>query len=169
MPREPQTKTIDGHVVQVQALPVFAGQRLFLRLLKLVGGSFGPALAALASSGSKGLGDVDLTQHLGSLFATLSVEETESITRDLLAGAILDPHGKCRPLLDVANIEFQGAVLTLLKCTLFAIEVNFPDFRGIVLGMLTDARRKAESKASPLPASSGLPTSGPSGGSSTPS
>ena len=164
MPREPQIKTIDGHVVQVQALPVFAGQRLFLRLLKLVGGSFGPALAALASSGSKGLGDVDLTQHLGSLFATLSVEETESITRDLLAGAILDPHGKCRPLLDVANIEFQGAMLTLLKCTLFAIEVNFPDFREIMLGMLTDARKKAESKASPLRASSGLPTSGQSGG-----
>jgi hypothetical protein len=98
------------------------------------------------------------------LFATLSVEETEAITRELLAGAILDPHGKCRPLLDVANIEFQGAVLTLLKCTLFAIEVNFPDFRGIVLGMLTDARKKAESKANPLPASSGLPTSGLSGG-----
>lgn len=169
MPREPQTKTIDGHVVQVQALPVFAGQRLFLRLLKLVGGSFGPALAALASSGSKGVGDVDLAQHLGSLFATLSVDETEAITRALLAGALLDPNGKCRPLLDVADTEFQGSVLTLLKCTLFAIEVNFPDFRGIVLGMLTDARKKAESKASPLPASSGLPTSGPSGGSSTPS
>ena len=165
MPREPQTKTIDGHVVQVQALPVFAGQRLFLRLLKLVGGSFGPALAALASSGSKGLGDVDLTQHLGSLFATLSVDETESITRDLLAGALLDPHGKCRPLLDVANIEFQGAVLTLLKCTAFAIEVNFGDFRGLVLGMLNDARRKAASTENPLPASSGLPTSGQSGGS----
>ena len=165
MPREPQIKTIDGHVVQVQALPVFAGQRLFLRLLKLVGGSFGPALAALASSGSKGLGDVDLTQHLGSLFATLSVEETESITRSLLTGALLDPHGKCRPLLDVADLEFQGSVLTLLKCAAFAIEVNFGDFRGLVLGMLTDARRKAESKASPLPASSGLPTSGQSGGS----
>ena len=165
MPREPQIKTIDGHVVQVQALPVFAGQRLFLRLLKLVGGSFGPALAALASSGSKGLGDVDLTQHLGSLFATLSVEETESITRDLLAGAILDPHGKCRPLLDVANIEFQGAVLTLLKCAAFAIEVNFGDFRGLVLGALNDARQKAASTESPLPALSGLPTSGQSGGS----
>ena len=169
MPREPQIKTIDGHVVQVQALPVFAGQRLFLRLLKLVGGSFGPALAALASSGSKGIGDVDLAQHLGSLFATLSVEETESITRDLLAGAILDPHGKCRPLLDVANIEFQGAVLTLLKCAAFAIEVNFPDFRGLVLGMLNDARRKVESKANPSLESSGSLTSGPSGGSSTPS
>lgn len=169
MPREPQIKTIDGHVVQIQALPVFAGHRVFLRLLKLVGGSFGPALAALASSGSKGIGDVDLAQHLGSLFATLSVEDTESIMRELLSGALLDPHGKCRPLLDVANIEFQGAVLTLHKCVLFAIEVNFPDFRGIVLGMLTDARRKAESKASPSPASSGLPTSGPSGGSSTPS
>jgi len=164
MPREPQIRTIDGHVVQVQALPVFAGHRLFMRLLKLVGGSFGPALAALASSGSKGIGDVDLTQHLGSLFATLSVEETESITRDLLAGAILDPHGKCRPLLDVANIEFQGAVLTLLKCAAFAIEVNFGDFRGLVLGMLTDARKKAESKVSPLPGLSGLPTSGQSGG-----
>lgn len=169
MPREPQIRTIDGHVVQVQALPVFAGQRLFLRLLKLVGGSFGPALAALASSGSKGLGDVDLTQHLGSLFATLSVEETEAITRALLAGALLGPPGKSQPLLDVADLEFQGSVLTLLKCAAFAIEVNFPDFRGIVLGMLTDARKKAESMANPLPASSGLPTSGQSGGSFTPS
>ena len=35
MPREPQIKTIDGHVVQVQALPVFAGQRLFLRLSRV--------------------------------------------------------------------------------------------------------------------------------------
>ena len=169
MPREPQIKTIDGHMVQVQALPVFAGQRLFLRLVKLVGGSFGPALAALASSGSKGIGDVDLAQHLGSLFATLSVEETESITRALLAGALLGPPGKSQPLLDVADLEFQGSVLTLLKCSAFAIEVNFGDFRGLVLGMLNDARRKVESKANPSPESSGLLTSGPSGGSSTPS
>jgi hypothetical protein len=60
-------------------------------------------------------------------------------------------------------------VLTLFKCAMFAVEVNFPDFRQIVVGMLDDARRKTESKASPSPASSGSPTSGPSGGSSTPS
>jgi hypothetical protein len=169
MPREPQTRKIDGYTVQVQALPVFAGQRLFIRLLKTVGGSIGPALAALASSGSKGLGDVDLTQHLGGLFSALSPKDMEEITKELLTGAVLDPYGKNQMLLDVADVEFQGSVLTLLKCALFAIEVNFGDFRTIVVGMLADARRKAESKANPSPESSGLLTSGLSGGSSTPS
>ncbi len=169
MPREPQTRIIDGHTVQVQALPVFKGQRLFVRLLKTVGGSIGPALAALASSGSKGLGDIDLSQHLPTMFSALSPEELEGITRELLTGAVLDPHGKPQDLLSVADIVFQGSVLTLLKCALFAVEVNFGDFRGIVVGMLDDARRKAQSKASPLPGSNGLPTSGLSGGSSTPS
>ena len=164
MPRDPQTRVIDGHTVQVQALPVFKGQRLFLRLLKAVGGSFGPALAALASSGSKGLGDIDLAQHLPTMFSALSPEEMESITRELLTGAVLDPHGEPRNLLAVCDIVFQGSVLTLFKCALFAVEVNFPDFRQIVVGMLDDARRKTESKASPSPASSGSPTSGPSGG-----
>lgn len=169
MPREPQIRLIDGHTVQVQALPVFKGQRLFVRLLKTVGGSIGPALAALASSGSKGLGDMDLSQHLPAMFSALSPEELEGITRELLTGAVLDPHGKPQDLLSVADIVFQGSVLTLLKCALFAVEVNFGDFRGIVVGMLDDARRKAQSKESPSPASSGSPTSGPSGGSSTPS
>ena len=185
MPREPQTKIIDGYTVQVQALPVFKGQRLFVRLLKTVGGSIGPALAALASSGSKGLGDMgskglgdmgskglgdmDLSQHLPTMFSALSPEELEGITRELLTGAVLDPHGKPQDLLSVADIVFQGSVLTLLKCAMFAVEVNFGDFRGIVVGMLDDARRKAQSKESPSPGSNGSPTSGPSGGSSTPS
>jgi len=169
MPRDPQTRVIDGHTVQVQALPVFKGQKLFVRLLKAVGGSFGPAFAALASSGSKGLGDIDLAQHLPTMFSALSPEELESITRELLTGAVLDPHSEPRNLLAVCDIVFQGSVLTLLKCAMFAVEVNFGDFRGIVVGMLDDARRKAQSKESPSPGSSGSPTSGPSGGSSTPS
>lgn len=169
MPREPQTKIIDGYTVQVQALPVFKGQRLFVRLLKTVGGSIGPALAALASSGSKGLGDMDLSQHLPTMFSALSPEELEGITRELLTGAVLDPHGKPQDLLSVADIVFQGSVLTLLKCAMFAAEVNFGDFRGIVVGMLDDARRKAQSKVNLSLVSNGSPTSGPSGGSSTPS
>nr|AGC71920.1 hypothetical protein [uncultured bacterium A1Q1_fos_25] len=168
MPREPQTKIIDGYTVQVQALPVFKGQRLFVRLLKTVGGSIGPALAALASSGSKGLGDMDLSQHLPTMFSALSPEETEAITRELLTGAIIDPFGNPQNLLAVCDVVFQGSVLTLLKCALFAAEVNFGDFRGIVVGMLDDARRKAQSKANPSLGSNGSPTSGPSGGSSTP-
>ena len=169
MPREPQIRVIDGYTVQVQALTVFAGQRLFVRLLKTVGGSIGPALAALASSGSKGIGDIDLSQHLPTMFSALSPEEMEGITRELLTGAVLDPYGSPQNLLAVCDIVFQGSVLTLLKCALFAVEVNFGDFRGIVVGMLDDARRKAQSKASPSPGSNGSLTSGPSGGSSTPS
>ncbi len=169
MPREPQTKIIDGYTVQVQALPVFAGQRLFVRLLKAVGSSIGPALASLASSGSKGLGDIDLAQHLPTMFSALSPEETEAITRELLTGAIIDPFGNPQNLLAVCDVVFQGSVLTLLKCALFAAEVNFGDFRGIVVGMLDDARRKAQSKVNLSLVSNGLPTSGQSGGSSTPS
>jgi len=169
MPRDPQIRVIDGYTVQVQALPVFAGQRLFVRLLKTVGSSIGPALAALASSGSKGLGDIDLSQHLPAMFSALSPDEMEAITRELLTGAVLDPHGKPQNLLSVCDIVFQGSVLTLLKCAMFAVEVNFGDFRGIVVGMLDDARRKAQSKESPSMGSSGLQTSGQSGGSSTPS
>ena len=169
MPRDPQHKVIDGFTIQVQALPVFAGQRLFVRLLKTVGSSIGPALAAVASSGSKGLGDIDLAQHLPTMFSALSPEETEAITRELLTGAVIDPFGNPQNLLAVCDIVFQGSVLTLMKCALFAAEVNFGDFRGIVVGMLDDARRKAQSKANLSLVSNGSLTSGQSGGSSTPS
>jgi hypothetical protein len=108
MPRDPQTRVIDGHTVQVQALPVFKGQRLFVRLLKTIGGSIGPAFAALASSGSKGLGDIDLAQHLPTMFSALSPEEMESITRELLTGAVLDPHGSHRTFLRSVTSCFRG-------------------------------------------------------------
>jgi hypothetical protein len=109
-------------------------------------------LAALASAGVDKLQNVDVSQHLGALFAALSPDEIEQITKALLQGAVLDPNGKTRILLDVADYEFQGQTLTLIKAALFAFEVNYGDFRDLVRGMLAGARAKTESKANHSPA-----------------
>ena len=131
MPKQAQSRRIDGYEIQVQPLPAFAAISLFTRIGKSIGGALGPTLAALASAG------VDKLQN---------VDEIEQITKALLQGAVLDPNGKTRILLDVADYEFQGQTLTLIKAALFAFEVNYGDFRDLVRGMLAGARAKTESK-----------------------
>jgi hypothetical protein len=60
------------------------------------------------------------------MFSALSPEEMESITRELLTGALSSTHtASPQNLLAVCDLVFQGSVLTLLKCALFAVEVNF--------------------------------------------
>lgn len=152
MPKQAQSRRIDGYEIQVQPLPAFAAISLFTRIGKSIGGALGPTLAALASAGVDKLQNVDVSQHLGALFAALSPDEIEQITKALLQGAVLDPNGKTRLLLDVADYEFQGQTLTLIKAALFAFEVNYGDFRDLVRGMLAGARAKTESKANPSPA-----------------
>jgi len=146
MPKQPQIRKIDGYEIQVQPLPAFAALSLFTRIGKSIGGALGPTLAALASAGVDKLQNVDISQHLGALFAALSPSEIEGITKALLEGAVLDPKGTPRILLDVADYEFQGQTLVLLKAALFAFEVNYGDFRDLVRGMLAGARIKTESK-----------------------
>lgn len=146
MPKQPQIRKIDGYEIQVQPLPAFAALALFTRIGKSIGGALGPTLAALASAGVDKLQNVDISQHLGALFAALSPSEIEGITKALLEGAVLDPKGTPRILLDVADYEFQGQTLALLKAALFAFEVNYGDFRDLVRGMLAGARIKTESK-----------------------
>lgn len=146
MPKQPQIRRIDGYEIQVQPLPAFAALALFTRIGKSIGGALGPTLAALASAGVDKLQNVDISQHLGALFAALSPTEIEGITKALLEGAVLDPKGTPRILLDVADYEFQGQTLVLLKAALFAFEVNYGDFRDLVRGMLAGARIKTESK-----------------------
>lgn len=146
MPKQPQIRRIDGYEIQVQPLPAFAALALFTRIGKSIGGALGPTLAALASAGVDKLQNVDISQHLGALFAALSPSEIEGITKALLEGAVLDPKGTPRILLDVADYEFQGQTLVLLKAALFAFEVNYGDFRDLVRGMLAGARIKTESK-----------------------
>lgn len=161
MPKEAQSKTIGGRLIQVQPLPAFAAISLLTRISKVVGSAIGPAFGALVKSGDR-LGDVDLSEHFARLFSVLSPEDTESIARALLQGAVIDPHGKTRILLDVADAEFAGETLTLLKVAYFAFEVNYGDFSAFVLGLLNEARRKqSEEKSSP--ASSGSPKNGVSG------
>lgn len=146
MPKQPQIRKIDGYEIQVQPLPAFAALALFTRIGKSIGGALGPTLAALASAGVDKLQNVDISQHLGALFAALSPSEIEGITKALLEGAVLEPKGTPRILLDVADYEFQGQTLVLLKAALFAFEVNYGDFRDLVRGMLAGARIKTESK-----------------------
>lgn len=141
MPKEEQSKTIGGRLIQVQPLPTFAGLHLAARISKVVGSAIGPALGELITKGGT-LEDVDLSEHVARLFAVLSPDDTESIVRSLLQGAVIDPHGKTRILLDVADAEFAGETMTLLKVAYFAFEVNFGDFSAFVLGLLNEARRK---------------------------
>lgn len=95
--REPQERVINGRTFVVTPLPAMRA----LRLWPLV---------------SKAFKSVD-----GEMFAALSADEMEKLTRELLAMARVDG----QELLKVFDLELQGEIPTVMEVLSFAISVNY--------------------------------------------
>lgn len=138
-----QTKNIDGHDFTVTQLPGFRSMRMLNRLMRVLG----PGLAKLAGEVQNAqrklpklrsvdqLLNVDVSafgEGLTELFAKLSDDELESITRALLEGTRVKSatitKGQDIELLPVFDVVMQGRVWTSLKLLVFAVEVNYGDF-----------------------------------------
>lgn len=136
--REAQSRTIDGITITVQQLPAMRAMKLAHRL----GKSLGPGLL-------RGLSGVDLTKgaaavssvDVGSLapaveaaFDRFSEEDLERLVRELFETATVQLDGRTAPMLPVFDATFQGKTSTVFKAIKFALEVNYQDFFGALLG-----------------------------------
>jgi hypothetical protein len=151
-----QDREIDGMQWQVSQLPGMRGLKMFNKLGRILGPAMGKALAAGMDSKKGEINAVALSEAIAVLFDRLSEAEIESITRELLATAVVD--GK--PLFPGAfDLLMQGRTMTVLKALLFAFEVNYGSFFGALRGRVLAEVAKASASTSPT--ASG--TAGPSG------
>jgi hypothetical protein len=104
-----------------------------------------------------------VTPSLVRAFQNLSADDLEHITRQLLAGSMMQVEGKWIQLLGADgtggafNLKMKRRISHVWRLLIFALEVNYPDFFD-VLGELGAQLRAASARAR----SSTSPTSGPS-------
>jgi hypothetical protein len=120
-----ETRTIDELEVSVTQLPAMRSLALLPRLSKL-------ALPAFMKADDPAFMKADVIILVGELLAGLEPAEAQALVRDLNAGTTVQQDGKLKPLTSDQLIDsvFNGKVMTLLKVTMFAVEVNFADFFG---------------------------------------
>ena len=129
-----QEKTIDGLRFAVTQLPAMKA----FRTLNRIGRALGPALAKGLGALKGKLGDASVEALGGAateLFARLSDDELEALTRELLTFCTVD--GK--PLMPQFDLVMQGRMGTLLKLLRFAFEVNYGDFFAGARGLAAQA------------------------------
>ncbi len=147
MARKTESRDIDGLGFSVTQLPGMRAQKMLPRLGKILG----PAVAKLGGM-AKGLGGLDvgaLGDAAEALFSTLTPEEYESLTRELLETAQVTQEGKTAPLMRQYDDVMAGRVMTGVKLLAFALEVNFGDFLPVILASANAAR--VPQSASPTP------------------
>jgi hypothetical protein len=143
--REEKTKKIGDHEYLVRQLPAMKAQRLFVRLSKLVG----PALAELTSGGKEGLKPAAM-----AILTQLNEADVEDITKQMIEMSEVDN----KPMKLTFDVHFRGKHADLWQWLLFALEVQFEDFFGVLRDLFESSVAEQASKS---PSTSG----GQSGGS----
>jgi len=139
--REIEERTIDGHVYAVSQLTASRGLEMFGRLAALIGPA---ALEVLARGASFDKDLATLAPAAMALFARLKPGDLSEIAKELLAPATVD--GK--PLEKQFELHFQGRIMHLFKVLLFAVEVNFRDFRDALGGLVASQKAPGRSEGS---------------------
>lgn len=96
--REPQERKIGERLFSVTPLPAMRALRLWPLVSRAMGGSKGE-----------------------DPFTSLTADEMEKLTRELLYGAFVDGH----ELLKTFDLEMQGDVVSVMELLSFAVEVNY--------------------------------------------
>ena len=123
------SKVIDGIEFTIDQLPAMRALRLLNKLARLASPALGAIGAAFSQSKSVANMDLDaLGRGASALLSSLSDDEMEAITRELLGSAIMRSGGKNVELLAVFDLEFRGKMGTVLKLLGFALEVNYGNF-----------------------------------------
>ena len=131
MAKTTQIKTIDSIEYSIDQLGGMKGLRLFNRLLRLCAPALGSIGKALADR--KSLADMDLDsvgKAVSAMLVSLTDDDLESLTRELLGSCTFDREGKRIELMSpgVFDLEMRGKVGTILKLLSFALEVNYGNF-----------------------------------------
>jgi hypothetical protein len=141
----------------VSQLPAMRAFKLLDRILR----AFGPSIGSIAGASSGALaGGVSLAklnvaalgEGIAVLFERLTEDELESVTRGLLAGAmvVIERGGKRSnvEVLEVFDELFAGHIFSVLKLLRFAFEANYGDFFDAVRGFAVRAKAGGEAGGS---------------------
>lgn len=145
-----QERIIDGHTWAVTQLPPTRSLKLMARLLKIVGPALGQGLSAGAD-----LDKADISAFgpaIEKLLLQLDGDTLDAVVKESLATARIDG----QEALVGFEVTFHGRLVELLKGVAFALEVNYSDFFGGLVGELRSRMGPSASKAS-------ITSRGPSG------
>lgn len=140
--------TIDGLEVSTVQLPAMRAHRLFWRL-----GKVAPYVAARVDLFKLDWSSVEgMAPALLELFGRLSVEESEALMREILAGTSVTMDGKSISLDRVEMIDhvFSGKLPALYSVVAFALVVNYKDF--IPGGLASQASPPTDEQPGAVPA-----------------
>lgn len=135
-------KTIGGSLFEVTPLPAFQSFTLQAEIapaIAAVVGAMGPLLA-----GDLGSADVaEMGKAAQAFFTAMPRQRFASVARELLEGTTMDGKPLFTPAGSPFDIWMQGRTLDAWLLLWFAIEVNYPDFFGLL-----GARRDGPTAAS---------------------
>lgn len=132
MARERESTVIDGHRYEMTMLGATAGYRLFNRLFKMFGPSFGAIMDAV---GTDGIEDADLSsQVVVNAIRTLSDQVKEADLDHVVESLRGQTHvgiggtEKTVPLSSVFEVHFAGDILSLGKWVIWGLQVQYATF-----------------------------------------
>lgn len=148
-----ERKSIDGIDVEVTQLTAMKSLRMFHRLATAVGPAFGELMGALG--GRKNALDAELDPRalglaVSKLCMSVSADDLESITRELLETARVHINGQQGRLMDQFELLFQGKLPTLFKVLAFALQVNYGSFSVALPALAAAASKASDSAASTI-------------------
>lgn len=143
MARKTEEKEIDGIRFEVTQLDPKRSQRLLLRIMGHLSHAMGKAMAGVSGDPEKGLSletmDLDFSkvgQAIPALFERLTPDEFEGIQKELLTYARAQRPGgewvQLWPAFDLVMGEEPATPFTGFKVALFAFEVNYGNFSGVL-------------------------------------
>jgi hypothetical protein len=164
MARKVEVKEIDGIQFEVTQLDPKKSQRLLIRVLGHLSHVVGKAAAGISGDPEQGLSlatmDVDLSKvgaAIPALFERLTPDEFEAIQKELLTYARAQRPGadwvQLWPAFDLIMGEEPANPFTGFKVALFAFEVNFGNFSGVLAEhaqRLLAQRGRARQSGSPV-------------------
>jgi hypothetical protein len=126
-------RVINGNTFQVEALPAMRSFALQARIAPALGEVIGVAAGILTGGGIDTADVAELAPVLGRFFAKLPSAELQDVTRELLTGATMDgvplfTSGQGDPF----DLKMRGRTLDVWKLLWFSLEVNYPDFFGLL-------------------------------------
>lgn len=156
MRKKVKSEAIDGFTYEVTQLGATDGQRLLVKLSKILL----PAVGALVKGSDAKIADMDLASvdidsAAKALAASLSPDEFDAIAASMSASTEIWGPGfgdAGAPMPRHFDEHFAGRYVAMLKWLAFALKVNFADFfdgKGSVAGLVAGLRSQGAPSASP--------------------
>lgn len=143
--RESQSKEIAGLGVTVQQLPATRSLLLMHRLGRAVGPAMAKAIGGNKLAGLK-LADLELSgigEAVQMLFDRFTEQDLTHTLKELFESATISDGTAQLPFLRTMDDKFAGKPEALIQAVGFALEVNYGNFIGALLGFVGAHQAKA--------------------------